>query len=131
MFHGRMMNLAKLLLCLAVWAGVLCLLSCKREKETRVDASLPLEQSFQTSEPETKQAIATVKASLKAGNYTEAGRALEPVLTGRKLTPPQKEAVGLVFQQLSQAVAANPALDSKELYELRVRLARAARGDRF
>ena len=126
-----MMSLAKILLCLTVWAGVLCLLSCKKENEIRVDASQPLEQSFQTSEPEAKQAIATVKASLKAGNYAEAGRALEPVLTGRKLTAPQKEAVGLVFQQLSQAVAANPSLDSKELYELRVRLARAARGDRF
>jgi hypothetical protein len=36
-----------------------------------------------------------------------------------------------MFQQVNQAIAANPNLDSKELYELRVRLAHAARGDRF
>ena len=125
------MNPAKTLFCLAVCGLTLCLLSCKKEKDTRVDASRPLEQSFQTSEPEAKQAIAAVKASLKAGNYTEAGRVLEPVLAGRKLTPQQREAVGVVFQQISQAVAANPSLDSKELYELRVRLAQAARGGRF
>jgi hypothetical protein len=115
-----MMNLARLLLCLTVLGCALCLLSCKQEKEGRVDASRPLEQSFQTSEPQAKQAIATVKASLKAGDYTQAGRALEPVLVGRKLTPQQREAVGLVFKQINQAVAADPSLDSKELYELRV-----------
>ena len=36
-----------------------------------------------------------------------------------------------MFQQINQAIAANPSLDSKELYELRVRLARAARGDQL
>ena len=126
-----MINLAKFLLCLTVWGCALCLLGCKQDKETRVDASQPLEQSFREAEPEAKQAIATVKASLKAGDYAQAGRALEPVLAGRKLTPQQREAVGLVFKQINQAIAANPSLDSKELYELRVRLARAARGDAF
>jgi hypothetical protein len=114
---------------LVVGAFALCLLSCK--KETHVDASRPLEQSFLTSEPEAKQALAKVQASLKAGSYAEACRAIEPVLVGRNLTPEQRQAVGLMFQQVNQAIAANPNLDSKELYELRVRLAHAARGDRF
>ena len=96
-----------------------------------MDASRPLEQSFQATEPEVRQAVGTVTTSLKAGHYTEAARALEPVLAGRKLTPQQKEAIGLLFQQISQAVAANPALDSKELYELRCKMFRAARGDSF
>lgn len=126
-----MMKFFKILSGLALCGCALSLLSCKKEKQARVDASRPLEQSFQASEPEAKQALATVKASLKAGNYAAAGRALEPVLAGRKLTPQQREAVGLLFQQISQAVAANPSLDSKELYELRVKLAGAARGDRF
>jgi hypothetical protein len=114
---------------LAVCGCGLCLLGCR--KETPVDASRPLVQSFQASAPEVTQAIATVTTSLKAGNYLDAARALEPALAGRTLTPPQREAIGLAFQQISQAVAANPSLDSKELYELRVRMARAARGDRF
>jgi hypothetical protein len=124
-----MMKPPEILPCLVIGACALCLLSCK--KETHVDASRPLEQSFQTSEPEAKQALAEVQASLKAGSYAEACRKIEPVLTGRNLTPEQRQAVGLMFQQVNQAIAANPNLDSKELYELRVRLAHAARGDRF
>jgi len=126
-----MMNLAKILFCVEVWGCALCLMSCKKEKENRVDASRPLEQSFQVTEPEVRQAVGIATTRLKAGNYTEAARALEPVLARRKLTPQQKEAVGLLFQQISQAVAANPSLDSKELYELRVKLAQAARGNDF
>ena len=124
-----MMNLPKILPCLVMGAFALCLLSCK--KETHVDASRALEQSFQASEPEAKQAVASATTSLKAGKYIEAGRALDPVLAGRKLTPQQRQAVDLMFQQINQAIAANPSLDSKELYELRVKLAQAARGDRF
>ncbi len=96
-----------------------------------MDASRALEQSFQASGPEAKQALETATASLKAGNYVEAGRALEPLLAGRELTPQQRQACGLAFQQINQAVAANPAIESKQLYELRVRLAQAARGGRF
>lgn len=121
------MKLTKVLSCLAICGCAIGLLSCKKEK----DATRPLEQSFQTAEPEAKQAIATVTSRLTAGNYTEAGRALEPVLAGRELTPQQREAVGLMFQQINQAVAANPALDSQELYEVRAKLAKAARGNRF
>jgi len=125
------MNLPRILYHLAVLAFTLCLLGCTREKDPRVDATRPLEQSFQATEPEVRQAVVTVTTSLKAGNYTEAARALEPVLARRKLTPQQKEAIGLLFQQISQAVAANPSLDSKELYELRRKMFRAARGDSF
>ena len=122
-----MMNLPRILPNLMMGAFALCLLSCK--KETQVDASQALEQSFQASEPEAKQAITKATTSLKAGMYVEAGRALDPVLAGRKLTAPQRHAVDLMFQQINQSIATNPSLDSKELYELRVRLARAARGD--
>ncbi len=124
------MKWVNVLSCLALCGCALSPLGCTKGKNPPVDASRPLEQSFQ-AEPATKQAIETVKASLQGGHYAEAGRAIEPVLVGRKLTAPQREAVGLMFQQISQAVAANPSLDSKELYELRVKLARAARGDRF
>ncbi len=126
-----MLNPARLVYCFVICGCALCLLSCRQQKEARADASRPLVQSFQKSEPEVRQAIGAVTNSLKTGNYAAAGRALQPVLDRRKLTPQQKEAVGLLFRQISQAVAANPSLDSKELYELRVRLAKAARGDRF
>jgi hypothetical protein len=125
------MKPARILGCLALWGCVLCLLSCKQHQEPRVDASRPLEQSFQSSEPETKQALATAQTSLKSGSYVEACRAMEPLLAGRRLSDDQRRAVGLMFQQINQAIATNPNLESKELYEWRVRLAHAARGDRF
>ena len=123
------MIVRKVFSCAAVCICALLLLSCKQDGHA--DATQPLQQSFQTAGPAVTQAIASVTTSLKSGNYTEAGRALEPVLAGRKLTAEQQKAIGVLFNQISQAVSANPALDSKELYELRVRLAKAARGDRF
>lgn len=108
----------------------LCLVSCKGER--RVDATQPLQQSFQTAEPEVQQAIARINTSLKADNYAEATRALAPLVTQRPLTEPQREAVGVALQQINQAVAANPALDTKEMYELRAQMFQAMRrGSRF
>ena len=121
-----MMKLAKVFSVLAIGGAALCVLGC--QKESRVDASRSLEQSFQESEPEVKQAIATATTSLKVENYTDAARALNPVLAGRELTPPQRQAAGLLFQQINQALAKNPGLDSKKLYELRVKLHQAAAG---
>ena len=102
-------------------------MGCKK-KEAQADATQPLQQSFQTAEPETKQVIQTVNTSLKAGNYTEATRALAPVVSRRNLTEPQKQAIGVALQQINQAIAANPALDTKEMYELRQKMFRAVDG---
>lgn len=104
---------------------------CK-EKEVTADASQPLQESFQTAEPEVQQAVATATASLKAGNYTEATKALGPVVEQRVLTEPQKQAVGIAIQQINQAIAADPSLDTKEMYELRAKMFQATRrGSRF
>jgi hypothetical protein len=108
---------------LAVPVLALCLVSCKRA--TRVDATQPLQQSFATASPEVQQAIATVNTSLKANNYAEATKALVPVVTQSILTEPQKQAVGVAIQQINQAIAANPALDTKEMYELRAKMFKA------
>jgi len=102
-------------------------LGCKK-KEARVDATQPLQQSFQTAEPQVKQAIETVNTSLKSGNYAGASRALEPVVTGGNLSAPQKQAIGVALRQINQAIAANPALDTKEMYELRKKMFRAVDG---
>ena len=93
-----------------------------------MDASVPLQQSFQSAEPEVKQAVQTVTTSLKAGNYAEATRALTPVVTGRKLSEAQKQAVGLALKQVNDAIAANPTLDTKEMYELRAKMYKAVDG---
>jgi len=106
------------------------LVGCKKEVQT--DATQPLQQSFQTAEPEVKQMIAVVNASLKAGDYAEATRALAPLVTQRPLTDAQKQAVGLALQQVNQAMAANVALDTKEMYELRAKMFQAVHsGPRF
>lgn len=106
----------------------LSLLGC--HKNSPVDASGALQQSFQSAAPEVKLAIDNASARLKAGDYNEVARTLNPVLTGSPLTPEQRHAAGLLFQQINQALTANPNLDSKELYELRVRLHDAATGGR-
>ncbi len=104
--------------------------SCRRPAAT--DATQPLQQSFQTSEPEVQKAITSVTTGLKAGNYAEATRALAPVVTQRPLTDDQRRAVGLALKQLNDAIAANPSLDSKELDELRARMFKAVdSGPRF
>ncbi len=117
--------LALVFIPLALW-----LVGCKQEVQT--DATQPLQESFQSAEPEVKQSIESVTASLKAGNYAEATRALAPVVTQRPLTDAQKQAVGLALQQVNQAMAANAALDTKEMYELRAKMFQAVhRGPRF
>ena len=111
-------------------AFAFCLVSCKKAVQT--DATQSLQQSFQTAEPEVKQAIATVNASLKAGDYAEATKTLAPLVTQRPLTDAQKQAVSLALQQVNQAVAANAALDTKEMYELRAKMFQAVHsGPRF
>lgn len=111
-------------------ALALCLAGCR--KEAKADATQPLQQSFQTAEPEIKKSIETVTANLKAGNYAEATKTLAPLVTQRPMTDAQKQAVGVALQQINQAIAANPALDTKEMYELRKQMFEAVhRGPRF
>ena len=102
--------------------------ACSRNAKP-VDASQPLQQSFQSAEPPVQQAIAAATTSLKVGNYSEATRALTPIVTTRQLTQAQKQAVGIALQQINQAIAANPKLDSKEMYEMRQKLFQVVRGN--
>lgn len=97
-----------------------------------MDASQPLEQSFQTAEPQVQQAVNQATTQLKAGQYAEATRTLAPVVSGRPLTDSQKRAVGLALQQISQSMTANPTLDTREMYELRKKMFKAVHsGPRF
>lgn len=105
---------------LAVAALAVGLVACKQEATT--DAAKPLEQSFATAAPEVKQNIQAVNANLKSGNYIEAVRQLDPVLNTPNLTPEQSQAVAITLKQVNDAIAANPALDTKEMYELRKKM---------
>ena len=108
----------------------LCATGCGRQAGT--DATQPLQESFRTAEPEVQHAIAAVNTSLKTGNYAEATKALAPLVTDRPMTEAQKQAVGVALKQINQAVAANPTLDTKEMYELRARMFKAVHsGPRF
>ena len=117
--------------CLVAAALALGMASCKK-KEPQADAAQPLQQSFQTAAPEVQKAVAVATTSLRAGNYTEATRALAPIVNQQRLTEPQKQAVGVALQQINQAITANPALDTKEMYEMRAKMFEAMRrGSRF
>ncbi len=114
---------------LVLAATVLLLASCK---EAKTDATQTLRQSFQTADPEVKKAIETVNNSLKTANYSEAARTLAPLVDQRPMTGAQKQAVGVALQQINQAIAVNPALDTKEMYELRAKMFQAVQsGPRF
>jgi len=125
-----MMKHRRFLWLLVVPLLVLPASSCK--KQVQADATQPLQESFQAAEPEVKQAIEVATSSLKAGNYVEATKALAPVVEQRVLTDPQKQAVGIAIQQINQAIAVDPSLDTKEMYELRAKMFQATRrGSRF
>lgn len=119
------------------WPGLLlialiCVTPSCRKQEAPADASKPLQESFQTAEPQVQQAIHTVTTDLNAGNYAEATRKLAPIIDGRRLTQPQKEAVGVALKQINQAIAANPSLDTQEMYDLRAKMFQAVyNGPRF
>lgn len=101
-------------------------------KSSVPDASQPLQESFKTAEPQVQQAVAQATTHLKAGQYADATRVLAPVVSGRPLTDPQRQAVGAALNQINQSVAANPQLDTKEMYELRKKMFEAVhRGPRF
>ena len=106
--------------------------SCGR-KETQVDATQPLQQSFKTAEPEVKQAIQVVNVHLRAKDYTAAAKALAPVVLQQRLTEPERQAVGVALQQINQAVAADRSLNTKEMYELSAKMFQAVHrgGSRF
>ena len=55
-------------------------------------------------------------------------KSLPPILNQPNLTAQQKRAIGLALDQMNKAVAENPALDTKEMYELRQRMFRAVDG---
>ena len=113
-------------------SAVLALVAVSCKKETQADATQPLQQSFETAEPEVKQAIEAANINLRARDYTAATKALAPVVTQRRLTEPQKQAVGVALHQINQAIAADPSLDTKEMYELRAKMFQAVhRGPRF
>jgi hypothetical protein len=112
-----------LLLAVAASLVIVTVAGCK--KGDQVDATQPLQQSFQAAEPEVQKAIETANSNFKSGNYLEASKALAPVVTERRLTDAQKQAVSLALFQINKAISANPALDTQELYDLRQKMFRA------
>jgi Flp pilus assembly protein TadD len=109
---------------------VLCASGCGRKESA--DASQPLLESFKVAAPEVQQAVTQVSTQLKTGQYAEATRTLAPLVSGRPLTDAQKQAVGVALQQINQSVAANPSLDTKEMYDLRAKMFQAVHsGPRF
>jgi hypothetical protein len=114
-------------LALVALSLVCCVPGCGRKAQS-VDASKPLQQSFQSAEAPVQQAIAGATASLKRGDYADAARTLGPLATRSDLTVEQRQAMGLALRQMNQAMAANPRLNTREMYELRQKLLQAAYG---
>jgi hypothetical protein len=101
---------------LMISAVAIGLVACKKN---HFDASQQLEQSFATAAPEVQQNVRAAAANLKTGNFAGAVRQMDPVLASSNLTPEQTQALGTALKQVNDAVAANPSLDTKEMYEMR------------
>lgn len=101
-------------------------------KGDKADATVALEESFQSAEPATQEAVNEVRRYLDAEDYASAARTLAPIVDGQPLTDAQRQAVGSALKQMNRAVAANPSLDTREMYELRAKMFRAVdSGPRF
>ena len=109
--------------------GLACCVPACGPKAKPVDASKPLQQSFQTAEAPVQQAITSATTSLKAGNYAEATRALAPLAAKPDLTAEQRQAMGTALRQVNQAIATDPKLNTKEMYEMRRKLFQAGFGN--
>jgi len=126
------MKFSGLFLHLLVLALTFTVSGCKQKEAPATDAAQKLQQSFETAAPEVKQSIAAVSSGLKAGNYADVTRELTPIVTQQQLTMEQKQAVSSALAQINQAIAADPSLDSKEMYELRAKMFESLRrGSRF
>jgi hypothetical protein len=102
----------------------LVVLGCGKQAATESPTEL-IEQSFQQATPETKEAIQNVVASLKAKEFLAAARSLVTVLDKDSFTPEQKHAVGAVLNQINEAIAADPKLNSQEMFTLREKIFQA------
>lgn len=109
-------------------AGVVLALSACSKSAKPTDASQPLQKSFASEDEAVQQAIASATANLKAGNYAEATRTLTSIVTTRQLTEPQRQAVGAALDQVNRAIAADPKLNTREMYEMRQKLSQAGLG---
>jgi hypothetical protein len=103
---------------------------CKKSEPAAPDTALKLDQAFETAETALKDSVTAVTASLRAKNFAEATKALEPIVSNPKLTEPQKAAIMSVILQINEAVANDPKLDSSELSDLRRRMFMSLRGGR-
>jgi hypothetical protein len=100
---------------------------CKKADAPTADAGPMLQQAFESAGPGLKKSTETVVTNLKAKNYTEATKALEPIAFSPSLTEPQKQAVMTAIRQISDAVTADPKLDAPEMSALRARMFSALR----
>jgi hypothetical protein len=92
------------------------------------DAPVALQQSFQQAQPEVRQAVQAAGAQLQSGNILQALRMLAPVTERRDLTVQQKQAIAITLDQVNQAIAANPKLETPETYKLRQQMFQAFYG---
>src|SRR5262249_52606696 len=119
------MNVWTFISCLVVSTTPLTFSACARKPTT--DASQSLKESFQSTEPATRQAVEAATSQLKSTNYGAAAQSLAPLLN-QPLNASQKQAISLALQEMNRAIEKNPALDTREMYELRRNMFRAVDG---
>jgi len=95
---------------------------CKKAEAPAADSAQLLQQAFEAAPAPLKQSVETVVTNLKAKNYTEATKALEPVALAPNLTEPQQVAVLTTIQEIAAAAANDPKHDSPEMAALRAKM---------
>jgi len=113
--------IAKLSFALAL-ALTLLTPGCKKEEAPTTDASALLEQAFEAEAPAVKETITAVVANLKAKNFAEVTEALDQMVSKRKVTEAQKQAILTALLQINEAVGTDPKLNTPEQSAMRSRI---------
>jgi hypothetical protein len=104
--------------------ATLLVLSCRRQDDSQNPAGM-LNESFRTGSPETQSQITAASSHLQSGDYRSAALALAPVVSQQQLTEAQRAAVSAALVQMNQAVATDPKLNTRDMYEARAKMFQA------
>ena len=92
-------------------------MGCGGSKTSSKIAAEQLQKSFEKADATSKEGAAQAASALQAGDYTQAIVAMDQVAQTAQVDAAQKEAVGTLIRQTSQAVQKDPKLNTPELYK--------------
>ena len=106
-------------------ALVLCPAGCTKKENT---AGSYLQKSFAAADPAVRDIVEKASAALQRSNYTEAVVMMYQLAEGHQISATEKKAIGMVLAEINQGLAANPGLETPDLYRARAALIEKVHG---